>query len=233
MKYSKFDQSLSIARVTAMVLILCFGARGFGVAADASTPITQRMTPAPAKGEYIDRCTTDLAPGQTHAWQVMAAVHMYILSHRDNNGAFAITEATGEIRLLDFVDIRQPVRHLKSNGQYLVCTDFQKRVATANITMSTFGSASRPESWRSKTSRFTRRPCTRTAPGLRFPATLTMIRSSTSPIDLLVICRWTRGRETPNRGCVGAADGTTAMVAPTYNSAGERRSTFSHVINMR
>jgi hypothetical protein len=57
----------------------------------------------------------------------MAAVHVYVLTHRDNNGTFAITDETGEARLLDFIEIRQPVRHLKSNDQYVVCTDFRKQ----------------------------------------------------------------------------------------------------------
>ena len=131
MRYAKFDQCLSVARVTAMFVILCLGAARVAMAAEASTPNTQTMTPAPAKGEFIDKCTTELAPGQAHAWQVMAAVHMYILTHRDNNGGFAITDETGETRILDFIDMRQPVRHLKSNGQYVVCTDFRKQGSEA------------------------------------------------------------------------------------------------------
>ena len=125
--YPKFDQNLSIARITAMVVVLCFAAAGFAIAADESTPTTQTMTPSPAKGEFIDRCTTELAPSHARASQVMAAVHMYILTHRDNGGAFGITDEMGETRLLDFIEIRQPVRRLKPNGQYVVCTDFRKQ----------------------------------------------------------------------------------------------------------
>jgi hypothetical protein len=35
-------------------------------------------------------------------------------------------DKTGETLPLDFVEIHQPVRHLKKEGQYFACTDFRK-----------------------------------------------------------------------------------------------------------
>ena len=61
------------------------------------------------------------------AWQVMAAIHEYITDNKDKNGALEIKDdKTGETLPLDFVEIHQPVRHLKKNGEYFVCTDFRK-----------------------------------------------------------------------------------------------------------
>jgi hypothetical protein len=119
--------SLMIACATAMFVTLSLSTVDSVVAADETMPATQTMTPRPANGELIDSCTTELAPGHARAWQVMAAVHMYILTHRDKGGAFGIADETGEARLLDFIEIRQPVRHSKANGQYVVCTDFRKQ----------------------------------------------------------------------------------------------------------
>jgi hypothetical protein len=110
-----------IPRAIALVLILCSQA-GFAVAAEAARPIT--IAPAAAKQDFVDHCATELAPGHAHAWQMMAAVHMYILSHRDSSGAFQIADNKGE-HLVDFIEIRQPVLRSKSNGQYLVSADFR------------------------------------------------------------------------------------------------------------
>jgi YHS domain-containing protein len=61
------------------------------------------------------------------AWQVMAAIHEYITNNKDANGALEIKDdKTGKTIPLDFVEIHQPVRHLKKNGEYFVCTDFRK-----------------------------------------------------------------------------------------------------------
>jgi hypothetical protein len=61
------------------------------------------------------------------AWQVMAAIHEYITENKDKDGALEIKDdKTGETLPLDFVEIHQPVRHLKKNGEYFVCTDFRK-----------------------------------------------------------------------------------------------------------
>jgi hypothetical protein len=63
----------------------------------------------------------------TRAWQVMSAIHSYIATHKDANGALEIKDdKTGETIPLDFVEIHQPVRHLKKEGEYFVCTDFRK-----------------------------------------------------------------------------------------------------------
>ena len=35
-------------------------------------------------------------------------------------------DKTGETLSLQFVEIHQPVRHLKKDGQFFVCTDFRK-----------------------------------------------------------------------------------------------------------
>jgi hypothetical protein len=63
----------------------------------------------------------------TRAWQVMSAIHTYIATHKDENGDLPIKDdKTGETLPLQFVEIHQPVRHLKKNGEYFVCTDFRK-----------------------------------------------------------------------------------------------------------
>ena len=63
----------------------------------------------------------------TRAWQVMSAIHNYIATHKDAKGALEIKDdKTGETLPLDFVEIHQPVRHLKKDGEYFVCTDFRK-----------------------------------------------------------------------------------------------------------
>jgi YHS domain-containing protein len=63
----------------------------------------------------------------TRAWQVMGAIHTYIATHKDQNGDLPIKDdKTGETVPLEFVEIHQPVRHLKKDGQFFVCTDFRK-----------------------------------------------------------------------------------------------------------
>ncbi len=63
----------------------------------------------------------------TRAWQVMSAIHNYIATHKDANGDLPIKDdKTGETLPLEFVEIHQPVRHLKKDGEYFVCTDFRK-----------------------------------------------------------------------------------------------------------
>ena len=51
------------------------------------------------------------------AWQVMAAIHDYIIVKDDK---------TGEDVKLQFVEMHRPVRHLKGEGKYFACTDFRK-----------------------------------------------------------------------------------------------------------
>ncbi len=63
----------------------------------------------------------------TRAWQVMSSIHTYIATHKDADGHLDIKDdKTGETVPLDFVEIHQPVRHLKKDGEYFVCTDFRK-----------------------------------------------------------------------------------------------------------
>jgi YHS domain-containing protein len=62
----------------------------------------------------------------TRAWQVMAAIHKYIATHKDANGDLGVNDPKGETVPLEFVEIHQPVRHLKKEGEYFVCTDFRK-----------------------------------------------------------------------------------------------------------
>jgi YHS domain-containing protein len=63
----------------------------------------------------------------TRGWQVMSAIHGYIATHKDAKGNLQIKDdKTGETVPLEFVEIHQPVRHLKKDGHYFVCTDFRK-----------------------------------------------------------------------------------------------------------
>ena len=63
----------------------------------------------------------------TRAWQVMSAIHGYIATHKDKDGNLEIKDdKTGETLPLEFVEIYQPVRHLKKEGEYFACTDFRK-----------------------------------------------------------------------------------------------------------
>jgi YHS domain-containing protein len=63
----------------------------------------------------------------TRAWHVMSAIHNYIATHKDKDGNLEMKDdKTGETLPLEFVEIHQPVRHLKKEGQYFACTDFRK-----------------------------------------------------------------------------------------------------------
>jgi len=63
----------------------------------------------------------------TRAWHVMSAIHNYIANNKDANGDLEVKDdKTGETVPLEFVEIHQPVRHLKKEGEYFVCTDFRK-----------------------------------------------------------------------------------------------------------
>jgi YHS domain-containing protein len=62
----------------------------------------------------------------TRAWQVMAAIHKYITVHKDDKGDLGVKDEKGDTVPLEFVEIHQPVRHLKKDGEYFVCTDFRK-----------------------------------------------------------------------------------------------------------
>jgi YHS domain-containing protein len=63
----------------------------------------------------------------TRAWHVMSAIHNYIATHKDKDGNLEIKDdKTGETLPLEFVEIHQPVRHLKKEGEFFACTDFRK-----------------------------------------------------------------------------------------------------------
>ena len=63
----------------------------------------------------------------TRAWHVMSAIHNYIATHKDKDGTLEIKDdKTGENLALEFVEIHQPVRRLKKEGEYFACTDFRK-----------------------------------------------------------------------------------------------------------
>jgi hypothetical protein len=61
------------------------------------------------------------------AWQVMSAIHNYIVENKNEEGALVLTdEKTGKEIPLEFVEMHQPVRHLEKEGEYFACTDFRK-----------------------------------------------------------------------------------------------------------
>ena len=63
----------------------------------------------------------------TRAWPVMSAIHNYIAENKDASGNLPIKDdKTGETVPLEFIEMHQPIRHLKQNGQYFACTDFRK-----------------------------------------------------------------------------------------------------------
>jgi YHS domain-containing protein len=63
----------------------------------------------------------------TRAWHVMSAIHNYIAKNKDAKGNISLKdEKTGESIPLEFVEMHQPVRRLKKDGQYFICTDFRK-----------------------------------------------------------------------------------------------------------
>ena len=63
----------------------------------------------------------------TRGWHVMSAIHNYIANNKDKDGNLVVRDdKTGESVPLEFVEIHQPVRHMKKDGQYFVCTDFRK-----------------------------------------------------------------------------------------------------------
>ena len=80
--------------------------------------------------EPLNRRSFGEHPGDmevTRAWQVMSAIHGYIATHKDKDGNLEIKDdKTGETLPLEFVEIHQPVRHLKKEGEYFACTDFRK-----------------------------------------------------------------------------------------------------------
>lgn len=119
--------STSIARSVATVLAIFLGAAG-PATADESAPAKQAFTLPAVSYKLTNSCSINPASGEIHGWQVMAAVHTYIAIHREDNGALALKDdQTGETRSLEFIEVRPIVRHLKSNSQYVVCTDFRQR----------------------------------------------------------------------------------------------------------
>ncbi len=63
----------------------------------------------------------------TRAWHVMSAIHNYIAANKDASGNLQIKDdKTRETIPLQFVEMHQPIRHLKKEGEYFACTDFCK-----------------------------------------------------------------------------------------------------------
>jgi hypothetical protein len=63
----------------------------------------------------------------TRGWQVMSAIHNYIATHKDDKGNLQVKDdKTGETVPLEFIEMHQPIRHLKKDGHYFACTDFRK-----------------------------------------------------------------------------------------------------------
>jgi len=61
------------------------------------------------------------------AWHVMSAIHNYIAENKNKDGALELKDdKTGETIPLEFVEMHQPVRYLKKEGEYFACTDFRK-----------------------------------------------------------------------------------------------------------
>jgi hypothetical protein len=104
---------LGITQATVIAFASCFLAISPAAAEDAApaTPAAAATpapaTPAPANAQFDDYCAMDLAEGQTV--KTDCSVNW-----------------TGDTVPLEFVEIHQPVRHLKKDGEYFVCTDFRK-----------------------------------------------------------------------------------------------------------
>jgi YHS domain-containing protein len=70
-------------------------------------------------------------PGQTEqkrSWEIMSAIDGYVAGETAaNHGILKLKDdKTGQEIPLEFIDIHQPVRRLKADGQYFACTDFRK-----------------------------------------------------------------------------------------------------------
>lgn len=60
-------------------------------------------------------------------WHVMSAIHNYIAANKNKDGVLELKdEETGETIPMEFVEMHQPIRRLKKDGQYFACTDFRK-----------------------------------------------------------------------------------------------------------
>ena len=63
----------------------------------------------------------------TRGWHVMSAIHNYIAKNKNEKGHLSIKDdKTGETLDLEFIEMHQPIRKLKADGQYFACTDFRK-----------------------------------------------------------------------------------------------------------
>jgi hypothetical protein len=72
-------------------------------------------------------------PGQTEqkrSWEVMSAIDGYIQTTAQNGVLTLKDDKTGQEIPLNFIDVHQPVRRLKQNGQFFACTDFRKAGTT-------------------------------------------------------------------------------------------------------
>jgi hypothetical protein len=63
----------------------------------------------------------------TRAWHVMSAIHNYVVENENEEGVLELENPkTGEKVPLEFVEMHQPIRYLKKDGEYFACTDFRK-----------------------------------------------------------------------------------------------------------
>jgi YHS domain-containing protein len=61
-------------------------------------------------------------------WQVMSAINGEIAEKRDKDGVLLLKDdKTGQTIPLQFVEIHQPIRRLKTDGRFFACTDFRKK----------------------------------------------------------------------------------------------------------
>jgi hypothetical protein len=61
------------------------------------------------------------------AWHVMSAIHNYIAENKNKDGALELKDdKTGQTIPLEFVEMHQPIRYLKKDGEYFACTDFRR-----------------------------------------------------------------------------------------------------------
>lgn len=63
---------------------------------------------------------------ETRAWEVMSAIHNYIVEKRKDGVLEIKDEETGQTIPLEFIEFHKPVRRLKKDGKFFVCSDFRK-----------------------------------------------------------------------------------------------------------
>ena len=84
---------------------------------------------------------------------------------------------------LEFVEIHQPARHLKKEGEYFVCTDFRKPGSKDEYYDIDFWVNQKTGKLEVDNVKMHKVPCRRTASGRKSPSTLSTEWISTSPIE--------------------------------------------------